>query len=68
VTTVILCRDNDAPGSTARGAFDRAVATHLKAGRIVKVARSPIGKDFNDCLRGRALGSRDGAPSGAVAS
>ena len=47
VRRVILAADNDeAPG--ARRGLARAIDAHRAAGREVRVARSPIGKDFND--------------------
>lgn len=47
VRRVILAADNDeAPG--ARRGLARAIEAHRAAGREVRVARSPIGKDFND--------------------
>lgn len=47
VRSVILAADNDeAPG--ARRGLARAIEAHRAAGREVRVARSPIGKDFND--------------------
>ena len=52
VRTVILCADNDGPNnaSAARGLAE-AVAKFTSEGRQVRVARPPIGKDFNDTLR-----------------
>ena len=52
VRTVILCADNDGPNnaSAARGLAE-AVARFSTEGRQVRVARPPIGKDFNDTLR-----------------
>lgn len=53
VRQVILCADNDDPGNTAAAAaLDRAARRFAEQGRCVRIARSPIGKDFNDCLRG----------------
>ena len=51
VRRVILAADNDEkPG--ARAGFLRALEEMAKTGREVRVARSPVGKDFNDCLQG----------------
>jgi hypothetical protein len=50
VGVVILCADNDAaPG--ARAALERAAVRLVAEARAVRIARSPIGKDFNDVLR-----------------
>jgi len=51
VGTVILCADNDGDNAKARRAFESAVAHFLAEGRTVRVARSPVGKDFNDALQ-----------------
>lgn len=50
VATVILAADNDPPDSPAALALQRALHTHAAAGREVRVARSPTGKDFADAL------------------
>ena len=50
VRSVILAADNDIKDAARRG-LQRAVDLHLAAGRSVRVARSPVGKDFNDALR-----------------
>lgn len=50
IATVILAADNDPEGSPAALALQRAVETHTAAGREVRVARSPRGKDFADAL------------------
>ncbi len=49
IRTVILAADNDAKPAAQRQ-LQRAVELHLEAGRTVRVARSPLGKDFNDVL------------------
>lgn len=49
VRTVIIAADNDM-GSAAQRELQRAVNLHLAAGREVRLARSPVGKDFNDAL------------------
>jgi hypothetical protein len=51
VRTVILCADNDAPDSAAAHGLRRAISHFAGEGRTVRVARSPIGKDFNDALQ-----------------
>lgn len=50
IGTVIVCADNDEKDA-ARRALDRAVQHFLDDGRIVRIARAPVGKDFNDTLR-----------------
>lgn len=56
---VIVAADNDAPDSPASIALERALA-HLGAeGRTVRVARSPIGNDFNDALTAPSGGDRN---------
>jgi len=50
VRNILLLRDNDMKPE-AQAAFQRVVEHHLDAGRIVRVARSPIGNDFNDARR-----------------
>lgn len=50
IATVILAADNDAPGSPAALALQRAVDIHTAVGRDVRIARSPSGKDFADAL------------------
>lgn len=49
VTTIILCADQDS-NDAARAALKRAAEQHLQAGREVRIARPPAGKDFNDTL------------------
>lgn len=51
VSEVILLADNDAEHSAAAGALSRVVAHLAKGDRLVRLARSPFGKDFNDALR-----------------
>ncbi len=49
---VILCADNDgADNQAAARALRTATARLASEGRQVRVARPPIGKDFNDTLR-----------------
>lgn len=47
VAEVVLAADNDTHPDALR-AFDAAVAAHRAAGRVVRVHRSPVGKDFAD--------------------
>ena len=50
VATVIIVADNDPPENEAAAGLARAIAVYMDAGRTVRVARSPIGKDMNDAL------------------
>lgn len=52
VRTVVLAADNDPPLSPAGKALSAAAGKFIEEGRCVMIARSPVGKDFNDCLRG----------------
>lgn len=47
---VLILADNDTALPAQRG-LQHAVNTHIAAGREVNIARSPIGKDFNDAIR-----------------
>jgi len=49
IRRVVLLADND-DRPKAQQMLHRAVDSHLAAGREVRVARSPRGKDFNDAL------------------
>lgn len=49
IRSVILLADNDTNPQAQRG-LRRAIDFHLEAGREVRVARSPKGKDFNDAI------------------
>lgn len=49
VRSIILAADNDMKPK-AQKAFQRVVERHLDAGREVRIARSGVGKDFNDAL------------------
>lgn len=49
---VTIAADNDAAGSAAAGALDRAVARFINEGRVVAIARCETGHDINDLLRG----------------
>jgi hypothetical protein len=50
VRSVIIAADNDTDNPQAAEAVQRAVDRFIAEGRSVRIARSPIGKDFNDCL------------------
>ncbi len=50
IATVILAADNDGAGTAAAEALQRAVDHFARDGRAVRIARSPIGNDFNDCI------------------
>lgn len=50
IGTVILAADNDSDPQ-AQAAFRKAELAHIEAGRDVRIARSPSGKDFNDLLQ-----------------
>jgi len=52
IGTVILAADNDYGNPQAEEALDRAVRHFASEGRQVRIARSPVGKDMNDLLRG----------------
>lgn len=49
VTSVILLADEDA-NEKARQQLHQAAELHIAAGRTVRIARPPAGKDFNDTL------------------
>lgn len=50
-TEVVIAADNDGDNPAAQRNLQRAIDRFIGEGRRVKLARSPIGKDFNDCLR-----------------
>jgi hypothetical protein len=52
---VIIAADNDAPESQATRAVQRAVEKFSTQGKTVRIARSPIGSDFNDAMSCRVL-------------
>lgn len=52
VKAFIVCADNDWHSAQAMAGLERAVETLRLQGVPVSIARSPTGKDFNDCLRG----------------
>ncbi|MGL4397624.1 MAG: DUF7146 domain-containing protein [Hyphomicrobium sp.] len=51
---VIVCADNDWGKPQAERSLNRGLEALARQGRKVRVARSPIGKDMNDALRGAA--------------
>jgi hypothetical protein len=50
IGTVILLKDEDGDNEATKKALARAIAHFQAEGRIVKIARPPAGKDFNDAL------------------
>ena len=50
IATVILAADNDGANEAAARALQRAIDRFAGEGRTVRVARSPVGKDFADLL------------------
>lgn len=63
IKTVTIAADNDgAENEQAQKGLDRAVSRFLREGRTVRIARSPVGKDFNDYLQAlRGGGAEEGA-------
>ncbi len=55
VSRVILCADNDDDNPKAGELLHRAANRFASEGREVRIARPPIGKDFNDTLRAESL-------------
>lgn len=52
ITSVVLCADNDRPENlAAERALVAAVGHFAAPGRTVRLARPPVGKDFNDALQ-----------------
>jgi len=51
---VIVCADNDWGKPQAERLLAKGIAALAAQGVKVSVARSPVGKDVNDCLRGEA--------------
>lgn len=51
VSRVILCADNDDDNPKAGELLRRAADRFASEGREVRIARPPVGKDFNDTLR-----------------
>ncbi|MDP2228319.1 MAG: toprim domain-containing protein [Moraxellaceae bacterium] len=56
VAHVILCADNDADNPKAAAMLERAADRFVAQGRDVRIARPPVGKDFNDTLRAEMPG------------
>ena len=54
IRTVIIAADNDGDNDAAAKGLQRAVDHFARENRIVRLARSPIGKDFNDLLQAAA--------------
>jgi Toprim domain len=54
VRTVILAADNDGDNEAATAQLQRAADHFILDRRVVKIARSPVGKDFNDLLTAAA--------------
>lgn len=55
IQTVILCADNDSPDNHAAGRALAAAIDHFSSiARAVRLARPPVGKDFNDTIRNGA--------------
>ena len=53
VTELILCADGDNKDPKAADkVLEAAVRKHQQKGRVVRIARPPEGKDFNDMVRG----------------
>ncbi|WP_428484908.1 DUF7146 domain-containing protein [Rhodopila sp.] len=55
VHTVILLKDEDGANVATTRAFARAIDAFQTQGRSVRVARPPVGKDFNDALLAEAV-------------
>lgn len=51
IKRVTLAVDNDGEGAQSAVAVDAAIARFMDEGREVFIARSPVGKDFNDLLQ-----------------
>lgn len=51
IGAVIIAADNDAPGSPADTALHAAAARFAAMGKTIRIARSPVGSDMNDCLQ-----------------
>jgi putative DNA primase/helicase len=58
IDEVIVLADGDDPGEAA--ALD-AARRWMREGRTVRIARPPIGMDFNDVLLGRVAAAQEGA-------
>ena len=51
VREILICAENDAEGSEAEKSLKTAIEVFHDQDREVSIARSPIGKDFNDVLQ-----------------
>ena len=52
IDEVIVCQDNDWGKREAQALFNKAIDAFVRQKREVRVARSHVGKDANDALRG----------------
>lgn len=60
IQDVTIAADNDGENAQAQAALGKAVARFQAEGRTVRIARSDVGKDFNDQLQARhAAGGGD---------
>ncbi len=50
ITRIIIAAENDT-NPAPRAALELAIKRYAEEGRDVRIARSPIGNDFNDCLK-----------------
>jgi len=57
VKTLLLCLDNDGDADALDQTVAKAIAFHAARGRLVKVARPPVGMDFNDLLTREVVGA-----------
>lgn len=67
IQEIVIAADNDGENAQARDLLGKAISRFQAEGRTVRVARSAVGKDFNDQLQARlaALGGKSdisGAP------
>lgn len=51
IRSVTLLKDEDGDNEQAERGFRQAVARFQSEGRVVRIARPPVGKDFNDTLQ-----------------
>lgn len=51
ISRITLAVDNDGEGAQSAAAVDAAISRFMNEGREVFIARSPVGKDFNDLLQ-----------------
>lgn len=61
IATVIIAADNDGDNPDAASGLAKASARFAGEGRVVKIARSPVGKDFNDLIQQRSAPGDGGA-------